>query len=87
MKQAILHGRLMDIARLWVANIERTVRPMPIRMRNEIPMEQKDMVHEAQREFLNIRFISLADNKFRPCLQKIFDARDVFKRALKFNHV
>jgi len=87
MKQAIPHGRLMDIARLRVADVERTIRPMPIRMRNEIPMEQEDMIHEAQREFLNIGFIPLADNEFRPRLQKIFDARDIFERTLKLNHV
>ena len=87
MKQTVPHGRLMDIARFRVANVEGTIRPVPVGTGIKIPMQQEDMIHEAKRKCLDIGLVPLADDEFSPRLQEIFYARDVVEDTLKLNHI
>lgn len=86
-EQTVAHRRLVDVARLRVANIERAIRAVPVGTRNEISMQQEDMIHEMQREFLYVGLVPFADDEFRPCLKNVFDARNVVEGSLKLNHV
>ena len=86
-EQAVAHGCFMDVARFRVTDVKGTIRPVPIRTGNEVSMQQEDVIHEMQGEFLDICLVPFADDEFRPCFQNIFDARDFIKGTLKLNHI
>jgi hypothetical protein len=59
---------------------------VPVGTGDEVSVEQEDVIHETQRELLDIGFGPFSDDEFRPCLQNIFDACNVVECALKLNH-
>lgn len=72
MQQAVPHARLVDVAWLWIGNLECLVCAVPIRLRGEIAMECDDVGHQVAFEFLHVLARFFPARKFLPRVENIF---------------
>ncbi|HEY4521312.1 MAG TPA: four helix bundle protein [Candidatus Paceibacterota bacterium] len=75
--ETVAHGRLVDVTRLRVADLERVVRAVTIFARKKIVMERKNVVHQVVLELLHVFLLAFASHEFLPCAEQIFNRNDI----------
>ena len=81
-QQSVPHASLMNIPRLRVGNLEGGITTMAVRMVYKVAIECKNMIHEVERELLNVRLVALAVQEFPPCYKQTFDGYYFFEHNL-----
>ena len=69
MHQPVAYSGLMNIARLWVANLEPVVRTMSVAPAFQIVMQEMNIIHQTQLKYLHIDPLALTFDEFLPCLK------------------
>ena len=77
MEQAVMHARLVDIARLGVGDTEVVVASVFVDFVFELLVQSKYVVHQISLKFLHILLASLAPQKFLPRFEQVFYRNDI----------
>ena len=72
MKQTIVYGGFVDVAELWIADLEGVVAAVLVCTSHKIVMEGKDVVHQSILKFLHVFLLALAAQEFFPGGEEVF---------------
>ena len=76
-EQAVAHACFVDVAGFWVTDAEVTVATVYIGFVLQLPVKQKNIVHEPVLELLHILFFALTTHELLPGGEQILHRDDI----------
>ena len=78
MQEPVAYGRLVDVARLGIGDLEGVITAVAIRFLFQVVMKIEDIVHQRVLEFLHVVLLALTCRKLLPCGEQVFERNDIF---------
>ena len=82
-QQAVAHLGLVDVAWLWVVNLECHIRAVAVGFIREFPVEREYVAYEVQGEYGDIPALPLFAQKLPPCGKKILHGNDIMENMTR----